>query len=426
MAREAAIPHVVIVGGGFAGLEAARRLGRRPARVTLLDRRNHHLFQPLLYQVATASLSPADIATPLRSILRRHRNVSVILAEAGAVDLAGQRVVLDRGEIAYDALVVAAGASHSYFGHDDWELLAPGLKTLEDALEMRRRVLLAFEAAERATDGAERHALLTFVIIGGGPTGVELAGALAEISRQTIARDFRVIDPTQARIVLLEGGPRILPTFPEALSHRAAAALRRIGVEVRANALVTRVTPDAVWVGGEQVRCRAVLWAAGVAASPLARSLGVPLDRAGRVLVEADLSIPGHPEAFVVGDLAAFLHQDGGPLPGIAPVAMQQGRAVAENVWRRLNGQPTVPFRYRDKGYMATIGRAAAVAVIGRLHLSGRIAWLAWVLVHIAFLIGFRNRFIVLFEWAWAYVTFQRGARLITGPWKPGPGKGPG
>jgi len=426
MAREAAIPHVVIVGGGFAGLEAARRLGRRPARVTLLDRRNHHLFQPLLYQVATASLSPADIATPLRSILRRHRNVSVILAEAGAVDLAGQRVVLDRGEIAYDALVVAAGASHSYFGHDDWELLAPGLKTLEDALEMRRRVLLAFEAAERATDGAERHALLTFVIIGGGPTGVELAGALAEISRQTIARDFRVIDPTQARIVLLEGGPRILPTFPEALSHSAAAALRRIGVEVRTNALVTRVTPDAVWVGGEQVRCRAVLWAAGVAASPLARSLGVPLDRAGRVLVEADLSIPGHPEAFVVGDLAAFLHQDGGPLPGIAPVAMQQGRAVAENVWRRLNGQPTVPFRYRDKGYMATIGRAAAVAVIGRLHLSGRIAWLAWVLVHIAFLIGFRNRFIVLFEWAWAYVTFQRGARLITGPWKPGPGKGPG
>jgi NADH dehydrogenase len=426
MAREAAIPHVVIVGGGFAGLEAARRLGRRPARVTLLDRRNHHLFQPLLYQVATASLSPADIATPLRSILRRHRNVSVILAEAGAVDLAGQRVVLDRGEIAYDALVVAAGASHSYFGHDDWELLAPGLKTLEDALEIRRRVLLAFEAAERATDGAERHALLTFVIIGGGPTGVELAGALAEISRQTIARDFRVIDPTQARIVLLEGGPRILPTFPEALSHSAAAALRRIGVEVRTNALVTRVTPDAVWVGGEQVRCRAVLWAAGVAASPLARSLGVPLDRAGRVLVEADLSIPGHPEAFVVGDLAAFLHQDGGPLPGIAPVAMQQGRAVAENVWRRLNGQPTVPFRYRDKGYMATIGRAAAVAVIGRLHLSGRIAWLAWVLVHIAFLIGFRNRFIVLFEWAWAYVTFQRGARLITGPWKPGPGKGPG
>jgi NADH dehydrogenase len=426
MAREAAIPHVVIVGGGFAGLEAARRLGRRPARVTLLDRRNHHLFQPLLYQVATASLSPADIATPLRSILRRHRNVSVILAEAGAVDLAGQRVVLDRGEIAYDALVVAAGASHSYFGHDDWELLAPGLKTLEDALEIRRRVLLAFEAAERASDGAERHALLTFVIIGAGPTGVELAGALAEISRQTIARDFRVIDPTQARIVLLEGGPRILPTFPEALSHSAAAALRRIGVEVRTSALVTRVTPDAVWVGGEQVRCRAVLWAAGVAASPLARSLGVPLDRAGRVLVEADLSIPGHPEAFVVGDLAAFLHQDGGPLPGIAPVAMQQGRAVAENVWRRLNRQPTVPFRYRDKGYMATIGRAAAVAVIGRLHLSGRIAWLAWVLVHIAFLIGFRNRFIVLFEWAWAYVTFQRGARLITGPWKPGPGKGPG
>ncbi|HET8577709.1 MAG TPA: NAD(P)/FAD-dependent oxidoreductase [Methylomirabilota bacterium] len=414
----AGTPHVVIVGGGFGGLNAARTLSRRPVRVTLLDRRNYHLFQPLLYQVASAALSPADIATPLRSILRNARNVSVLLAEAEKVDLAGRRLVLDQGALGYDALILAAGAGHSYFGHDDWELLAPGLKTLEDALEIRRRVLLAFEAAEREPDGAERRALLTFVIVGAGPTGVELAGALAEISRETIARDFRVIDPTQARVILLEGGPRILPSFPEALSKRAEAALRGLGVEVRTDAKVTRITPDAVWVGGEQLRSRAVLWAAGVAASPLARSLGVPLDHAGRVVIEPDLSIPGHPEAFVIGDLATFTHQTGEPLPGLAPVAIQQGRAAAENAWARLNGQPTRPFRYRDKGSMATIGRAKAVAVTGPLRLSGLVAWLAWVFVHIAYLIGFRNRFVVLFQWAWAYFTYQRGARLITGPWR--------
>jgi len=409
---------VVIVGGGFGGLYAARALAHRPVRVTLLDRRNHHLFQPLLYQVATAVLNASDIAVPLRSVLRRATNITVLLAEVEKVELANRRLVLDRGEMGYDALVLAAGASHSYFGHDEWEMLAPGLKTLEDALEIRRRVLLAYEAAEREQDGAERQALLTFVVVGAGPTGVELAGALGEISRQTIARDFRLIDPTKSRIVLLEGGSLILPTFPESLSRSAADALRRIGVEVRVRAIVTRVTPDAVWLGGEQIRTRTVLWAAGVAATPLARTLGVPLDRSGRVLVEPDLSIPVHPEAFVVGDMCAFLHQTGAPLPGVAPVAIQQGRAVADNVLRRLRDAPTRPFRYRDRGSMATIGRAAAVAVVGRLKLSGLVAWLAWLFVHIMFLIGFRNRFLVLFEWAWAYVTWHRGARLITGPWR--------
>jgi NADH dehydrogenase len=412
-------PHVVVVGGGFGGLYASRALADRPVRVTLLDRRNHHLFQPLLYQVATAALNPSDIATPLRSILRRAGNVTVLLAEVQSVDLAGRRLVLDEGEMRYDTLVLAVGAGNSYFGHDDWEPFAPSLKTLEDALEIRRRVLLAYEAAERERDGAEQRALLTSVVIGGGPTGVELAGALAEISRETIARDFRLIDPTKARILLLEGGPRVLASFPDPLPARAAAALARIGVEVRTGALVTRVTSDAVWLGGEQIRARTVLWAAGVAAAPLTRTLGVPLDRAGRVLVERDLSVPGHPEAFAIGDGAAFVGDDGRPLPGLAPVAIQQGRAVAANILRRLAGEPTRPFRYRDRGSMATIGRAAAVAVIGRLRLSGLPAWLAWLFVHIMFLIGFRNRFLVLFEWAWAYLSWQRGARLITTPWRP-------
>jgi NADH:quinone reductase (non-electrogenic) len=418
MTGSAPLPHVVLVGGGFGGLYAARALARRPVRVTLLDRRNYHLFQPLLYQVATAALNASDIAIPLRSVLRQATNITVLLAEVQKVDLAHRRLVLDRGELGYDALVLAAGASHSYFGHDEWELLAPGLKTLEDALEIRRRVLLAYEAAEREHDGAEQRALLTFVVVGGGPTGVELAGALGEISRQTIARDFRLIDPTQARIILLEGGPRILTAFPESLSRRAEDALRRIGVEVRTHAIVTRLTADAVWLGGEQIRARTVLWAAGVAAAPLARTLGVTLDSSGRVRVEPDLSIPGHPEAFAIGDMCAFVHQAGSPLPGVAPVAIQQGRAVADNVLRRLRGQPTRAFRYRDRGNMATIGRAAAVAVVGGWKLSGLVAWLTWLFVHIMFLIGFRNRFLVLFEWAWAYVTWHRGARLITGPWK--------
>ena len=415
------VPHVVIIGGGFGGLYAARALAGHPLRVTLLDRRNHHLFQPLLYQVATAALNPSDIATPLRSILRKAANVTVLLAEVQSVDLAGRRVILDEDEMGYDALVLAAGAGHSYFGHDDWEPLAPSLKTLEDALEIRRRVLVAYELAERERDAAEQRALLTSVVIGGGPTGVELAGALAEISRETIARDFRVIDPTRARVVLLEGGPRILSTFPPPLSARAEAALTRLGVEVRTGAMVTRVTPDAVWIGGEQIRARTVLWAAGVSASPLTRSLGVPLDRAGRVPVEPDLSIPGHPEAFAIGDVATLRDEHGEPLPGLAPVAIQQGEAVAANVRRRLAGEPTRPFRYHDKGSMATIGRAAAVAVVGPLQLSGLPAWLAWLFVHVMSLIGFRNRFLVLFQWAWAYVSWQRGARLITRPWRPKP-----
>jgi NADH:quinone reductase (non-electrogenic) len=421
MSERSGSPHVVIVGGGFGGLYAARALTGRPVRVTMLDRRNHHLFQPLLYQVATAALNPSDIATPLRSILRRAANVTVLLAEVQSVNLADRRLILDDGELGYDALVLAAGAGHSYFGHDDWEPLAPSLKTLEDALEIRRRVLVAYELAERERDAAEQSAQLTSVVIGGGPTGVELAGALAEISRETIARDFRVIDPTHARVVLLEGGPRILPSFPAPLSERARAALTRIGVEVRTDATVTRVTPDAVWLGGEQIRARTVLWAAGVAASPLTRSLGVALDRAGRVQVERDLSIPGHPEAFAIGDMATLLDERGQPLPGLAPVAIQQGQAVGANVLRRLAGEPTRPFRYRDKGSMATIGRAAAVAVVGRVQLSGLPAWLAWLFVHIMFLIGFRNRFLVLFEWAWAYLSWQRGARLITRPWRPKP-----
>jgi NADH dehydrogenase len=412
-------PHVVVVGGGFGGLYAARALAGRPVRVTLLDRRNHHLFQPLLYQVATAALNPSDIATPLRSVLRGAPNVTVLLAEVESVDLAGRRLALDEGEIGYDALVLAAGAGNSYFGHDEWEPLAPSLKSLEDALEIRRRVLLAYEDAERERDGAEQRALLTSVVIGGGPTGVELAGALAEISRETIARDFRLIDPTKARIVLLEAGPRVLASFPDPLPARAVAALTRIGVEVRTGALVTRVTPDAVWLGGEQIRARTVLWAAGVSAAPVTRTLGVPLDRAGRVVVERDLSIPGHPEAFAIGDVCAFTAEDGRPLPGVAPVAIQQGRAVADNVLRRLRGEPTRVFRYHDRGTMATIGRAAAVAVVGPLRLWGLPAWLAWLFVHIMFLIGFRNRFLVLFQWAWAYVSWQRGARLITGPWRP-------
>jgi NADH:ubiquinone reductase (H+-translocating) len=412
------LPHVVVVGGGFGGLYAARALAGKPVRVTLLDRRNHHLFQPLLYQVATAALNASDIAAPLRSVLRRAENITVLMAQVDRVDLADRCLVLDRGEIRYDAVILAVGASHSYFGHEDWEQYAPGLKSLEDALEIRRRVLLAYELAEREHDAAEREALLTFVVVGGGPTGVELAGALAEIARRTIARDFRSIDPTAARVLLLEGGPRVLAAFPEPLSRRAQESLERIGVEVRTRSIVTQVTADAVWLGGEQIRTRTVLWAAGVAASPLNRTLGVALDRSGRVSVEPDLSIPGHPEAFAIGDMSVVRDTSGTALPGLAPVAMQQGARAADNVLRRLSGRPTRPFRYHDRGIMATIGRAAAVADIRGLRLSGLIAWLAWLLVHITFLIGFRNRLLVLFEWAWAYVSWHRGARLITGPWR--------
>jgi NADH dehydrogenase len=417
VAMTAGTPHVVILGAGFGGLYAARTLARHPVRITVVDRRNYHLFQPLLYQVASAGLSPGEIAAPIRSILRRHPNVEVILAEATAIDLPGWRVVLRDGEVGYDYLILATGSSHAYFGHDEWQTLAPGLKSIDDALEIRRRIFSAYEIAEREPDPAVRRELLTFVIVGAGPTGVELAGAIAEIARHTLRNDFRHIDPAQSRVVLLEGGPRVLPAFPDDLSASAAAQLRALGVEIRTGALVTGITPEAVQIGdqGEVIRTRTAVWAAGVAASPLGRTLGVPLDRSGRVTVEPDLTLPGHPEVYVVGDLAAFPHQDGKPLPALAPVAIAQGRAAAANVWRTLNGQPRRPFHYFDRGKLATIGRAAAVADFGRLRLAGLPAWITWLLVHIAFLIGFENRLRVLLRWAWSYLTYQSGARLITG-----------
>jgi len=408
-------PRVAIVGGGFGGLYAAQTLTHADLQITLLDRRNHHLFQPLLYQVATAGLSPGDIAYPIRAILRKQKNVRVLLAEVVSIDTGRRLVHLKDGELGYDFLILATGARHAYFGHEEWEINAPGLKSLEDALEIRRRILLAFEKAERATEEARRCALLTFVIVGGGPTGVELAGAIAEIARQVMVSDFRAINPREARIFLVEAGPRILSAFPEELSRAAEEALTKLCVEVKTNCPVTSVEPGRVGLGEDRYPAATVLWAAGVMASPLAKSLGVPLDRVGRVLVEPDLTIPGHPEVFVVGDLAAFTHQTGKPLPGVCPVAIQQGRHAARNIVRASAGLPLEPFRYWDKGNLATIGRAHAVADFGRFKISGFFAWLVWLFVHIFFLIGFRNRFIVLFEWAWAYFTFQRGARLITG-----------
>jgi NADH dehydrogenase len=414
--RLAQSPHVVIVGAGFGGLTAARALARAPVRVTVVDRRNHHLFQPLLYQVATAALSPGDIAYPIRSILRHQANATVLLADVLEVEPEARRLVLDEGSLNYDYLIVATGARHSYFGHDEWEAVAPGLKSLEDAIEIRRRILLAFEKAEWETDVERRRALLTFVLVGGGPTGAELAGAIAEISRHVLVSDFRSIDPREARILLLEAGPRILPTFPEELSRRAAESLRRLGVEIRENSPVTAITPDSVEIAGTPLTAATILWCAGVAASSLNRSLAAPLDRAGRVLVEPDLTIPGHPEIFVIGDQAAFLHQSGKPLPGVAQVAIQAGRHAARNIRRAIRGDPMLSFHYRDPGNLAVLGRASAIADLGRVRLSGFPAWLFWCFVHILFLIGFRNRILVMFEWAWSYLTWQRGARLITGP----------
>ena len=403
-----------MVGAGFAGLSAARALAGRDVRVTVLDRRNHHLFQPLLYQVATAALSPGDIAAPIRSVLRSQANAEVLLGEVARVDVGARAVALADGtRLAYDALVLATGATHSYLGHDAWAPVAPGLKTLEDALEIRRRVLTAYERAEREPDAGARAALLTFVIVGAGPTGVELAGALAEIARHTLAADFRHISPRSARVVLLELAPRVLPAYSASLSAAARRQLESIGVEVRTGAQVTGVDAEGVELGGERLAARTVLWGAGVAASPLGRSLGVPLDRSGRVEVRADLSIEGHPEVFVAGDLARIL-QDGAPVPGVAPAAIQAGRRAARNAWRRLHGMRTIPFRYRDRGTLATIGRAAAVGTVKGIELTGLPAWLAWLGVHIAYLIGFRNRVAVLLEWGWSYATFKRGARLIT------------
>jgi NADH dehydrogenase len=409
-------PHVVIVGGGFGGLTAAQSLARVRVRVTLVDRTNHHTFQPLLYQVATAGLSPADIAQPIRSILRREENVAVLLGEVTRIDLGAQRVHLaDGGALDWDFLILACGAQTSYFGHDGWRKVAPGLKSLEDAFDIRTRVLLAFELAERELDPVKRQALLNFVVIGGGPTGVELAGALSELSRFVLSRDFRHVDPSSAKILLLEAGPRIMPGFPEDLSRSAKEQLEELGVEVRTGAFVTEIEPGMVHLKGGRVPCSIVLWAAGVRTEPLTKTLGVPLDRAGRVMIEPDLSIPGHPHAFVVGDAAHAVDRKGVPLPGISPVAMQEARAVARSIRRILDGKPTERFDYFDKGQMATIGRRRAIAMIQRIHLSGFVAWLAWLVVHIFYLIGFKNRLVVLITWAWSYFTFKRGARLITG-----------
>lgn len=407
-------PHVVIVGAGFGGLYAARALRRAPVDVTVIDRRNHHLFQPLLYQVATAALNPSDIAAPIRKILRRQKNTTVLLADTTQVDVERKKVGLTDGEMGYDYLILATGVTDSYFGHEDWAPCAPGLKSIEDALEIRRRVLVAYEAAERTEDPERRSTWLQFVIVGAGPTGVELAGALAEISRRALARDFRNIDPTQARILLLEGLDRVLPTFPPQLSEKARRQLERLGVEVRVQKKVTGVDEEGVSLDDERIEAKTVLWAAGVAASPIAQSLGVPLDRAGRVQVMPDLTIPGRSDVFVIGDLAAF-EQDGQLVPGVAPAAIQEARHAAGNITRAVKGKLYVPFRYRDKGMLAVIGRAAAVANLRHLKLSGFIAWLTWVIVHLYLLIGFRNRIIVMFEWAWAYFTYERGARLITG-----------
>jgi NADH dehydrogenase len=409
------MPRVVIVGGGFGGLYAARALRRAPVEVTVVDRRNHHVFQPLLYQVAMAGLSPGDIASPIRWILRRQKNVEVILAEAIGFDLAANRLILKDDVLEYDYLIVATGATHAYFGHDEWRRTAPGLKTLEDALEIRRRVLIAFERAEREKDPARRTAELTFVVIGGGPTGVEMAGALAEISRHSLAKDFRHFDPGSARILLVEGGPSILSAFPEDLRQAALRDLERLGVTVRTNSIVTDVAPGVVSIGGDSIQAETVLWAAGVSASPLGAALGVPLDRAGRVRVLPDLTIPGASNVFVIGDLASLAGEDGRPLPGVAQVAIQMGRHAVHNILRAIERQPLRPFRYHDLGNMATIGRASAIADFGRFRLTGLLAWLAWLFVHILNLIGFRNRVAVMIQWAWAYLTYQRAIRLIAG-----------
>ncbi len=407
-------PRVVIVGAGFGGLQAAKKLARKDVQITVIDRTNYHLFQPLLYQVATAALSPADIAAPVRSVLSSSKNVEVILAEVEVVDVAAKKVKTKDAEFDYDYLILATGARHSYFGHNNWEKLAPGLKSLEDAIELRRRILMAFEYAEKTNDEAARKAAMTFVIIGGGPTGVEMAGAIAEIARYTLAKDFRHIDPSRARVILIEGGPRLLAGFPEDLSRSAEKQLKELGVDVRTGGQATNVSEDGVQLGDEFIPCRVKIWAAGNNASFVGKGLGVPVDRVGRVVVNDDLTIPGHPEVQVIGDLANFSYQTGQPLPGVSPVAIQQGRHAARNILAMIKGRQPKRFHYWDKGSIATIGRNKAVADLKFLHLNGLSAWLAWLFIHIVWLVGFRNRLLVLFQWAWAYFTFDKGARLIT------------
>jgi NADH:quinone reductase (non-electrogenic) len=407
-------PQVVIVGAGFGGLEAAKVLIDEPVRMTVIDRTNHHLFQPLLYQIATAALSPADIAAPIRGILGRCRNTEVILAEVKSVNVEARTVNTGEREIPYDYLILATGARHSYFGHDEWEKLAPGLKSLEDAIEIRRRLLLAFEYAEKINDEAAKKAAMTFVIIGGGPTGVEMAGAIAEIARYTLAKDFRHIDPSSARVVLVEGDKRVLSAFPEDLSAKALKQLKELGVEVHTGVHATNLTEAGLQVGDEFIPCRVKVWAAGNTASFVGKTTGAQVDKVGRVIVNDDLTIPGHPEVQVIGDLANFSHDGGKPLPGVSPVAMQQGRHAARNILAMMDDRQPERFHYWDKGSMATIGRNRAVADLHWFHFGGLLAWLAWLFVHIIFLVGFRNRIAVLIQWAWAYFTFNKGARLIT------------
>ena len=408
------IPRVVIIGAGFGGLEAAKKLSGQAVQVTVVDRTNYHLFQPLLYQVATAALSPADIAAPVRAILSKCENMEVILAEVQSIDVNARKVKMVDGELDYDYLILATGARHSYFGHPEWEKLAPGLKSLEDAVEIRRRILMAFEYAEKISDEAARKAAMTFVIIGGGPTGVEMAGAITEIARYTLAKDFRHIDPSQARVILVESEPRVLAAFPEDLQISAMRQLVDLGVEVRVGIHATNLSEQGLQVGDEFIPCRVKIWAAGNNASFVGHSLGAPVDRVGRVIVNKDLTIPDHPEVQVIGDLANFSYQTGQPLPGVSPVAMQQGRHAARNILAMIDGRKPQRFWYFDKGSMATIGRNKAVADLKLVHLSGIPAWLAWLFVHIIFLVGFRNRLAVLFQWAWAYFSFNKGARLIT------------
>src|ERR1700736_5267383 len=407
-------PRIVIIGAGFGGLEAAKKLCGEAVQVTIVDRTNYHLFQPLHYQVATAALSPADIAAPVRAILSKCKNIEVILAEVQSIDVNAKKVKMVDGELDYDYLILATGARDSYFGHPDWESLARGLKSLEDAVEIRRRILLAFEYAEKIHDEAARNAAMTFVIVGGGPTGVEMAGAIAEISRYTLAKDFRHIDPSQARVILIEGEPRVLAAYPEDLQISAMKQLADLGVEVRTGIHATNVSEQGLQVGDEFIPCRVKIWAAGNNASFIGDSLGAPVDRVGRVIVNKDLTIPNHPEVQVIGDLANFSHQSGEPLPGVSPVAMQQGRHAARNILGMIDDRKPQRFWYFDKGSMATIGRNKAVADLKLVHLSGVPAWLAWLFVHIIFLVGFRNRLAVLFQWAWAYLSFNKGARLIT------------